>query len=163
MTETWDGASPLLFLAGAAIFLGSVVLFGYDLFANNDPFRGIVANAVGGGMLIAWAALDTLQDPNSEVDSRGGAVGTALLLYGIYLLLGGVTVAATGLFFHERGAIGLWYVGLAVGSIIVGFLIFPTESVVEAEKDTDSLTEEGGQSQADEPDTSPGRDTKSDN
>ncbi len=138
MTETWDGASPLLFLAGAAIFLASIVLFGYDIFAGNDPFRGIVANAVGGAMLIAWAALDTLQDPNSEVNSQGGAVGTALLLYGIYLLLGGVTVAATGLFFHERGAIGLWYVGLAIGSIIIGFLIFPTESVVEADKDTEN-------------------------
>ncbi len=131
MTETWDGASPLLFLGGAAVFLGGVALFGYDLFAGNDPFRGIVGNAVGAALLIGWAALDTVQDPNSEVDSRGGAVGTALLLYGIYLLLGGVTVAATGLLFHERGAIGLWYVGLAIVSIVIGFLIFPTESVVE--------------------------------
>ncbi len=142
MTETWDGASPLLFLGGAAIFLGGIALFGYDLFAGNDPFRGIVGNAVGAALLIGWAALDTVQDPNSEVNTGGGAAGTALLLYGMYLLLGGVTIAATGLFFHERGAIGLWYVGLAIVSIVIGFLIFPTGSVVsEEESETDGKSE----------------------
>lgn len=130
MTDTWDGGSPMLFLLGVLVFLGGVLLFFYDILAGNDVFRGIVGNAVGAALLIFWAAQDTLSDPNSEVATRGGAAGTALLLYGLYLLLAGVTIAATGLLFHDRGAIGLWYVGLAIVAVIIGFRIFPSEAVV---------------------------------
>jgi F0F1-type ATP synthase assembly protein I len=127
----WEGGSPWLFLVGLLLFLGSGLLFFTDLIRGVDVLRGIAANAVGAALLMAWAAYDTLFDPNSEVATRGGAAGTALLLYGLYLLVAGVVVVTTGLLFHEYTALGPWYLGLAVVAVVVGFVVFPTEAVVE--------------------------------
>ena len=135
----WDGSSPWLFLPGLLVFFASLVLFLYDLAVGNDVLRGIGANAVGMALLITWAAHDTLRDPNSEVATRGGAAGTALLLYGLYLILAGVTITATGLLFHDRAVLGLWYVPLAIVSIVIGFVVFPTSAVVG--EDAESLDE----------------------
>lgn len=135
-TTAWQGASPWLFLVGLLVFLGSLVVFLWDLLMGNDVLYSIAVNSIGSAFLIAWAALDTLSDPESEVGTRGGAAGTALLLYGLYLLLAGVVISATGLLFHDRPALGLWYLPLALVSVIVGFLTFPTETVVDDPDDT---------------------------
>ena len=134
---TWDGGSPWLFLVGLVLFLGSGLLFAADAIRGMDAFRGIAANAVGAALLMAWAAHDTLHDPDSEVATRGGAAGTALLLYGLYLLVAGVVIGATGLLFHAYARLALWYLGLAVAAVLVGFLVFPTEAVVDANTDGD--------------------------
>jgi len=130
---TWEGGSPWLFLAGLVVFLGSGLLFVADLIRGVDVLRGVAANAVGAALLMAWAARDTLSDPNSEVATAGGAAGTALLLYGLYLLIAGTVIGATGLLFHEYASLALWYLGLAAASVVVGFVIFPTDAVVDAE------------------------------
>ena len=135
---TWDGGSPWLFLVGLVLFLGSGLLFAADAIRGMDAFRGIAANAVGAVLLMAWAAHDTLHDPDSEVATRGGAAGTALLLYGLYLLVAGVVIGATGLLFHAYARLALWYLGLAVAAVLVGFLVFPTEAVVDANTDDDA-------------------------
>ena len=132
---TWDGGSPWLFLVGLVLFLGSGLLFAADAIRGMDAFRGIAANAVGAVLLMAWAAHDTLHDPDSEVATRGGAAGTALLLYGLYLLVAGVVIGATGLLFHAYARLALWYLGLAVAAVLVGFLVFPTEAVVDERAD----------------------------
>lgn len=133
----WEGGSPWLFLVGLLLFLGSGLLFLADLFRGVDVLRGIAANAAGAALLMAWAAYDTLFDPNSEVSARGGAAGTALLLYGLYLLVAGVVVGATGLLFHQYAVLGLWYLGLALAAVVVGYLVFPTEAVVEQSRNGD--------------------------
>lgn len=147
-TETWEGSSPWLFLLGALIFVGSAILFVYDLLVNNDILRSIVGNALGAILLMAWAAHDTLYDPNSAVATRGGAIGTALLLYGLYLIGAGIVILVTGFVRHGRLVLGVAYVGLALAAILVGFLIFPTEAVID-EKSGDP-SEADGESGADE-------------
>jgi hypothetical protein len=132
------GGSPWVFLLGLVVFLGSAVLFVVDLLGTGTVLRSLGANAASAAILIAWAAHDTLFDPNSEVDTRGGAVGTALLLYGLYLAVAGAVVGATGLVFHDRPILGAWYLGLAVFATLVGFLAFPTEAVVESADDTET-------------------------
>jgi hypothetical protein len=150
-TETWEGSSPWLFLLGALIFLGSAVLFIYDLLLNNDILRGIVGNALGAVLLMAWAAHDTLYDPNSAVATRGGAIGTALLLYGLYLIGAGIVILVTGFVRHGRLVLGVAYVGLALAAILVGFLIFPTEAVIEEKsgEGSDATGESDGEEPAD--------------
>ena len=148
-TTAWQGASPWLFLVGLLVFLGSLVWFLFDLAVGNDVLHSIAVNSVGGAFLILWAALDTLSDPDSEVATRNGAAGTALLLYGLYLLLAAVVIVATGLLFHDRPVLGLWYLPLALLSVVVGFLIFPTEAVVDER--TDGTDEE--RKASDEPTT----------
>lgn len=145
MTETSEGASTWLFLLGLVVFLGSAVLFVVDLVRGVDVFRAILANAMAAVVLIGWAALDTLQDPDSEVVTVGGAAGTALLLYGLYLLGVGVVVTVTS-FRHGHLDIGLLYVGFAVVAVLVGYFIFPTGSVV----DEDERAEEKPSTPADE-------------
>ena len=138
---TWDGGSPWLFLVGLVLFLGSGLLFAADAIRGVDVFRGVAANALGAALLMTWAAHDTLHDPDSEVATRGGAAGTALLLYGLYLLVAGVVIGATGLLFHAYARLALWYLGLAVAAVLVGFLVFPTEAVVD---DAATAESEGG-------------------
>jgi len=141
--DLWEGSSPWLFLVGLLLFLGSGLLFLADLLRDVDVLRGIAANAVGAALLMAWAAHDTLFDPNSEVATRGGAVGTALLLYGLYLLIAGVVIGVTGVFVHGYTAIAVAYLGLALVAVVVGFLIFPTEAVVEQSQNGDDNGEDG--------------------
>jgi hypothetical protein len=132
------GGSPWVFLFGLVVFLGSAVLFVVDLVRTEAVLRSLGANAVSAAILIAWAAHDTLFDPNSEVDTRGGAIGTALLLYGLYLAAAGAIVGATGLVLHDRPILGAWYLALAVLATLVGFLAFPTDAVVDSAEDTES-------------------------
>lgn len=138
--SVWQTLSPFVFLLGIVVFLGSILWFLVALIQGSDPFRAIATNAVGAGVMMVWAAKDTLSDPDSEVATVGGATGTALLLYGAYLVLAGVTITATGLLFHERANLGLWYIGLAIVATIVGFLIFPTEAVIEDGTDDEDQT-----------------------
>jgi len=153
-----DGSSPWLFLAGLVVFLGSALLFLADLARGVNVLRGIAANAVGAALLIAWAAHDTLYDPNSEVATRGGAAGTALLLYGLYLLLAGAVIGATGFLLHEYTPLALLYLGLAVVAVVVGFLVFPTDAIVDGDggSDTDGDGDDGNGNDAESDDDAGG-------
>ncbi|MFC7058309.1 hypothetical protein [Halovenus salina] len=92
---------------------GTAVLFVIDLVRGGDVFRAILGNAVGAVVLIGWAALDTVRDPESTVTSVGGATGTALLLYALYLAGTGAIIAATALLGHDYFTVGLLYAVLA--------------------------------------------------
>lgn len=135
--DDWDGSSPWLFLLGLVVFLGSAVLFIVNLVRGVDVLRAIGANGLGTALLIAWAAHDTLRNPDSEVGTPGGAAGTALLLYGLYLFGSGLVIAVTGLF-HDHWRLGLIYLGLAVVTVVLGYAIFPTGAVLSEESDEGS-------------------------
>jgi hypothetical protein len=142
-SSDWEGGSPWLFLLGLLVFLGSALLFLADLARDVDVLRSLVANTLGAALLITWAAHDTLHDPNSEVATTGGAAGTALLLYGLYLLGAGIVIAITSVF-HDRLVLGLLYAAVAFVAATVGFLIFPTEAVLEdGTADEDDRNTEG--------------------
>ncbi len=126
----WNGGSPWLFFLGLIIFLAAGLLFVADLIRGVDVLRSLAGNAVGVALLIIWAAHDTLRNPESEVASTRGAAGTALLLYGLYLLIAGVVIAVTGLV-HDRLQLGIWYVGMAVVTILLGLVIFPRDAFSE--------------------------------
>ena len=127
--ETDGGASPRLFLLGLVVFLGSCLLFVADLVRGVDIYRSVAGNASGAVLLIGWAALDTLADPDSEVETVGGAAGTALLLYGLYLLLAGIGISLTGVFLHDRLTVGLLYLPLGALIVLLGYAIFPKDAV----------------------------------
>lgn len=121
--------APLLFLLGLVVFVAGTLAFVADLVTGHDVVRSLLANALGAFLLVGWAARDTLADPESAVDSPGGAAGTALLLYGIYLVIAGGVVAVTSVW-HGRLSVALAVGAVAAVLIVVGFLIFPRESVV---------------------------------
>jgi hypothetical protein len=140
MTDADDqqAGSPMLFLGGLVLFLGSLVAFVADLVTGHDILRSLAVNAVGVGILISWAAYDTLVDPESAVSSRGGAAGTGVLLCGLYLLLAAVVVAVTSVI-HGRLELGLWAGGSGVVLVILGFLAFPTETLGGEEQAEDGV------------------------
>jgi peptidoglycan/LPS O-acetylase OafA/YrhL len=122
--------APLLFLLGLLCAVGSLAAFVADLVTGHDIHRSLGINAVGVGILVTWAAYDTLVDPDAIVESRGGAAGTGVLLYGLYLVLAGAIVAVTSLV-HGRLELAAWVGGLGVVLVVVGFLAFPSETLVE--------------------------------
>jgi uncharacterized membrane protein len=134
--DSWEGGSSWLFLLGLVGFLGSGLLFVADLIRGVDILRAVGANAAGVGLLIAWAAGNTYSNPDSAVDSVGGAIGTALLLYGLYLLGAGAIIAVTSLV-HDRLRLAFIYLGAAVATVLVGvlvgFLASEHEVVVDSE------------------------------
>lgn len=126
--------SPWIFLVGLVLFLGSIALFVFEVATGRDVLRAIAFNSLAAAVLMGWAAHDTLADPDSEVDSTGGAAGTSLLLYGVYLFVSGAVITITG-FWHTRLSVGLWYLALALGATVVGYIIFPTEAIAASREE----------------------------
>jgi hypothetical protein len=124
--------APLGFLTGALMFAGSVLAFLVDLVTGHGVLRSLLLNAAGAAVLVAWAAGDTLSDPESGVATRAGAAGTGVLLYGLYVLLAGLVVAATTVR-HGRLDLGLALVGAGAVAVLVGAVVFPRETVLPEE------------------------------
>lgn len=120
--------APYVFLLGLVLFVASLVAFVADLVTGHDVLRSLAVNAIGVGLLVAWAAYDTLVDPESTVSSRGGAAGTGVLLLGLYLALAAVVVGVTSLV-HGRLELALWAGGLGVVFVVLGFLAFPSDAL----------------------------------
>lgn len=134
--EEWDGSPAWLFLLGTVVFLGSGLLFFVDLVRGIDVLRALAGNAVGMTLLIIWAAHDSVRNPDSEVDTSAGAFGTALLLYGLYLLATGAVIALTSLV-HDHLQLGFWYAGLAVVAVVAGYIIVPKAAFLEGDEETE--------------------------
>lgn len=131
-----DGStSPFLFLVGLVGFVGSLVAFVADLVTGYDVLRSLVVNAVSVAVLVFWAARDTLTDPESSVDSAGGAAGTALLLLGLYLVFGAAVVGVTSLL-HDRFGVVPWAAGAGLLLVVVGFVVLPREAILCADETT---------------------------
>lgn len=133
------GVATLLYLVGFAGFLLSGLAFVGLLVLGVDLRAALLANAAAAILLVAWAAYDTFHDPDSEVDSVPGALGTGMLLLAVYGLLAGVVVAVTSLF-HAHADLLWWYGGGAVLAAVLGFVTFPLE-VFMAEDSASSVEE----------------------
>jgi drug/metabolite transporter (DMT)-like permease len=133
--------APVVFLFGLCVVLVSLAAFVADLVTGHDVVRSLAANAAGVAVLVGWAAYDTLVDPTSRVTSRGGAAGTGVLLCGLYLVAVGVVVAATSVV-HGRLELAAWAGGLGVALVAVGFLAFPSETVVEGGVGDEAMSDE---------------------
>jgi protein-S-isoprenylcysteine O-methyltransferase Ste14 len=142
---TTNGTAAFLFLLGLVGFCGSVVAFLADLLTGYDILRSLLVNAASAALLVWWAATDTLTDPESSVDSRGGAAGTGLLLLGLYLALGAAVVGVTSLV-HDRFDIVPWAAGLGILLVVVGFVVLPRETILTADDDDESATTTGEES-----------------
>jgi hypothetical protein len=127
--------APLLFLVGLIAFAGGAAGFLADLVTGHDVLRSLLINGGGAGLLVTWAAVDTLGDPDARVATATGAAGTALLLYGLYMVVAGLLVAATT-FRHGRLWLGVGVSASGAAGMLVGFLVFPRESVLGDEEGT---------------------------
>lgn len=150
-TPETGGWESLLFLLGLVAFLVSAVAFVADIVTGHDIVRSLVVNAAATLGLVAWAARDTLRDPSSAVDSRGGAASTGLLLYGLYLVVAAVVVAATSLW-HDRLLLGLYGIVGGLIVILIGFVGFPRGRVLD---DGATGSEEGPSEEADSGESRP--------
>lgn len=149
-----SGWRSVLFLVGLVAFLGSLLAYAADLLTGHDILRSVLMNAAAALGLVGWAAHDTLTDPESAVDSLSGAASTALILYGLYLVLASVVVAATTPW-HGTLSAALAAAGLGLAGILVGFLGFPRESLLEGEENSpetvDTETDDTLESSTDRP------------
>jgi tetratricopeptide (TPR) repeat protein len=125
--------TPWLFLVGLLAVFASALLFVLALVRGTDIVRAVALNAAGAALLVAVAAYDTRQDPDSVVTETTGAVGTALLLYGLYLFASGLVVTTTSVV-HGRLVVGIWSIGLAIVSVVGGVLSFPTRTLLESQQ-----------------------------
>lgn len=140
--EEWDGSPAWLFLLGLVVFLATGLLFVADLLRGLSILRSVAGNGVGVALLILWAAHDTLRNPDSVVGTPAGAAGTALLLYGLYLLAAGAAIVFTSLF-HDQFMLGVYYVAIAVAAVVVGFVVFPREGLVTEDQQDGAPTTAG--------------------
>ena len=142
--ESREVTAPLLFLVGALTFLGGGLGFLADLVTGHDVLRSLLINGGGAGLLVSWAAVDTLGDPDARVSTATGAAGTALLLYGLYMVVAGLVVAATT-FRHGRLFVGVVMSASGASAVLLGFLVFPREAVVDPDDgDSDGATTADG-------------------
>ena len=144
--QTTGGTAPFVFLLGFVGFLASVVAFVADLLTDYDVFRSLLVNAASAAVLVFWAARDTLTDSESSVDSASGAAGTGLLLLGLYLLGGAAIVGVTSLV-HGRFDVVPWAAGVGLLLVIVGFAVFPRETILE--RDSEDADETGVHEESD--------------
>lgn len=127
------GSLPWLFLFGLLLFVASLVAFVADLATGHDVVRSLVSNAVGAVVLVAWAGLDSYRDPDSGVTTLGGAVGTGLILVGLYLLAAGLVVALTSVV-HDRLVVGLAMAAGGLPLVLGGFVAYPIDPLTSADE-----------------------------
>ncbi len=138
-----DRLSTLAGLVGLLLVVGSAGLFVYDLVTGGDVMRGIAANGVGAALFILWSAYDMPGDPDSGVDTGGDALGIALLFYGTYLLVVGVTVVLTSVA-HDRGLVGFLYLAFAVVPLVLGFVLAPLDNLGATDESVDGESSADG-------------------
>lgn len=118
-----------LYLLGLGGFLLSTIAFAAALVLGTDLRPILAANALSAALLVAWAARDTYLDPDSEVTTVPGAVGTAMLLLAVYGLLAAAVVAVTSPV-HGRLDLALFVAGAAVVAGVLAVVTFPLEVLV---------------------------------
>lgn len=135
------GLANALYLVGFVGFLGTAVAYLLLLGLGIDPQPALVGNAIAAALLVIWAASDTLADPDSDVTSVPGAVGTGMILLAVYGLLAAIVVAATSPW-HDRFEFVWLFAGGGAVAGVLGFATFPLE-VVMADSSTATDGEEG--------------------
>ena len=133
----------LVFFAGLLAFFGSGAAYLVVLVTGGDVRLPLAVNVVAALVLVARTAHDTYADPDADVTTLPGAVGTALLMLGAYGLVASVVVAATSPW-HGRFDLALWLGGAAAALAVFGFFTFPAEVVAPGGDDdtSDQVTDE---------------------
>ena len=116
----------VVFFVALLGFLASLLAYGYTLATGGDVRVPLAVNAAAATLLVVLTARDAYTDPDSAVTSIPGALGTGLLLLGVYGLLASVAVAATTVW-HGRIDLALWLGGAAAVAAVLGFFTFPAE------------------------------------
>lgn len=123
------GGSPWwLFPIGLLVFAAGALAFLADVWTDHPIARSLLVNGVGAAVLVGWAAWDTLGDPDSSVETLGGAVGTGLILLGLYAVGVGLVVAATSPV-HGRLYLGLALIAAGVPVAVGGVIVLPFGAV----------------------------------
>lgn len=117
-----------LYLVGLVGFVLSGLAYPVVLLLRGDLRLVVAANAAAVGLLVAWAAHDTLADPESAVTTVPGAVGTAMVLLAIYGLLATVVVAVTSPW-HDHLDIAWLLAGGTLVAGLLGVVTFPLEAL----------------------------------
>lgn len=123
------GFANAIYLLGFVGFLGTAVAYLLLLGFGIDPQPALVGNAIAAILLVIWAATDTLGDPDSDVTSVPGAVGTGMVLLAVYGVLAAIAVAATSPW-HDRFEFVWLFAGGGVVAGVLGFATFPLEVVM---------------------------------
>ena len=117
-----------LYLVGLVAFVLSGLAYPIVLLLGGDLAPVLAANAAAVGLLVAWAAHDTLADPSSAVTTVPGAVGTAMVLLPVYGLLATVVVAVTSPW-HDALDLAWLLAGGTLLAGVLGVLTFPLEAL----------------------------------
>jgi len=121
----WTFAT-VAYLLGLLGFVGSAVAFGAAFVLGGDVGLALASNAASTGVLVTWAASDSLVDPDSEVETLPGAVGTAMVLVAVYGVLAAAVVAITSPR-HGRLDLAWLFAGSAVVAGVLAAVTFPLE------------------------------------
>jgi len=142
-TDAGGTLGVLVFFAGLLAFFGSGAAYLVVLVTGGDVRLPLAVNGFGALVLVARTAHDTYADPDADVTTLPGAVGTALLMLGAYGLVASVVVAATSPW-HGRFDLALWLGGAAATLAVFGFFTFPAEVVAPGGDDdtSDQVTDE---------------------
>lgn len=118
-----------LYLVGLVGFVVSGLAYPAVLILGGDLLLVVAVNAAAVGLLVAWAAHDTLVDSGSAVTTVPGAVGTAMVLLAVYGLLATVVVAVTSPW-HDHLAIAWLLAVEALAAGVLAVVTFPLEAFV---------------------------------
>lgn len=121
----WTVAT-VAYLLGLLGFVVSALAFVVVLVFGGDVGLPIAVNAASMGLLVTWAATDSLADPDSEVETVPGAVGTAMVLVAVYGLLAAAAVAVTSLW-HARLDLAWLLGGAGLVAGVLAIVTFPLE------------------------------------
>jgi hypothetical protein len=120
--------ATVAYLVGLLGFVGSALAFVAVLVLGGDVELALAGNAASTGVLVAWAAYDSLTDPDSTVATLPGAVGTAMVLVAVYGVLAAAVVAITSPR-HGRLDLAWLFAGGAVVAGVLAAVTFPLEVV----------------------------------
>jgi len=128
-TDAGGTLGVLVFFGGLLAFFGSGAAYLVVLVTGGDVRLPLAVNGFATLVLVARTAHDTYADPDADVTTLPGAIGTALLMLGAYGLVASVVVAATAPW-HGGFELALWLGAAAATLAVFGFFTFPAEVVV---------------------------------
>lgn len=130
---------------GLVVFVGSALLFLYDVLAGNGVLRGIAVNTLTCIALLLLVIPPLLRDKAGWDPTFGDTLGLTLLWLVLYFLPAGLVITITGVFFHDALLVGLGYLGAGVFAGLVGRDLVPGELLQQIELSEDGVTTQFGQ------------------
>jgi hypothetical protein len=130
---------------GLVVFVGSALLFLYDVVVGNSVLRGIAVNTLSCIALLLLVLPTLLREKASWDPTFGDSLGMTLLWLVLYLIPTGLVITVTGLLFHDALLVGLGYLGAGVFAGIVGRDLVPGGRRFKMDFSDDGVTTQFGQ------------------